>query len=366
MDFVEWCSHVLKKAIEASDWPEAMDADGIPETLLARSLFGAAFPHYATTYEESPHERKAMLAAAWALCEVGALESPGALSDPRVFMRLTYQGRALDADPVSLWSQICAVPLQPLEEELLRTVNRLVQPPGDPLLPQMVDAEVVAARLGWEPGLAKVLQVARQLHDRGLIFRQDYPGPDMTLRANLHATYRGLVWETRRGLTLESQFIDNLVIEWETTSVEFKGEQHTDTAGQKAELVKDLLGLANTQASGRRWLIIGFDDKTREYTGPPDPKLTQNHLEQLLARYTDPPVTIRYEVVDYRAGPVGKLEVLRDAAKLPYSVAKSIGEKKRILEGQIFVRHGSQTEEPTPLELQAIRDEAQRAKDRLS
>jgi hypothetical protein len=71
--------------------------------------------------------------------------------------------------------------------------------------------------------------------------------------------------------------------------------------------------------------------------------------------------------LNYRAGRVGKLEVLRDAKKLPYSVAKSLGEKsagdkKRITEGQVFVRHGSQTEPPTDAERRAIEEEGERAR----
>jgi hypothetical protein len=90
-----------------------------------------------------------------------------------------------------------------------------------------------------------------------------------------------------------------------------------DTASQKAEFVKDIIGLVNTKASGRRWMIVGFDDKTREFHGPPDPRVTQNRIEQILAEYSTPNVEVRYQVVDYRAGRVGKLEVLRDARKLP-------------------------------------------------
>jgi hypothetical protein len=41
------------------------------------------------------------------------------------------------------------------------------------------------------------------------------------------------------------------------------------TAREKAEFVKDVIGLANTKPSGRRWMIIGFDDKARKYYGPP-------------------------------------------------------------------------------------------------
>ena len=78
--------------------------------------------------------------------------------------------------------------------------------------------------------------------------------------------------------------------------------------------------------------------------------------------YTTLIVDVRYEVVDYRDGPVGMLEVLRYPRKLPYSVARSIGDRKRIEQGDIFVRHGSQVEKPTSLELQALQDEGDQAR----
>lgn len=167
-------------------------------------------------------------------------------------------------------------------------------------------------------------------------------------------------------MTLESRFIDELVKEWETTSVEFKQYFCLKTVEQKAEFIKDVLSLANTQASGRRWFIIGFYNKTHDYFGPPSPDIRQDDLERLVAEYTDPCVEVRYEVVDYRKGYVGKLEILRDARKIPYKVAKSLGDKlkgdkKQIFRGQIFVRHGSQVEEPTHSELQALLEEGERA-----
>ena len=71
-----------------------------------------------------------------------------------------------------------------------------------------------------------------------------------TIGRNLHCyvTYRGFVWEKRRGFTLESRFIDDLVAEWETTSVDFKRQLSLDTMDHKAEFIKDVLSLANTKA----------------------------------------------------------------------------------------------------------------------
>ena len=93
-------------------------------------------------------------------------------------------------------------------------------------------------------------------------------------------------------------------------------------------------------------------------------------MERLLARCTSPMVDTRYTVIDYRSGPVGQIEVLRDPKKLPYRVKEKEGGKgvdgKRLIEkDQIFVRHGSQTAEPTADELQAIIDEGDRARSLL-
>ena len=68
------------------------------------------------------------------------------------------------------------------------------------------------------------------------------------------------------------------------------------------------------------------------------------------------------EVLGYREGPVGGIEVLRDPKKLPYEVSRSVGDCKRIEKGKVFVRHGSQTEEPTAAELRALLQEGDRAR----
>ena len=47
-------------------------------------------------------------------------------------------------------------------------------------------------------------------------------------------------------------------------------------------------------------------------------------MEQHLANLTDPIVNIRYEIVDYQKGKVGKLEVIREPEKLPYKAKKDV------------------------------------------
>jgi hypothetical protein len=116
-------------------------------------------------------------------------------------------------------------------------------------------------------------------------------------------------------------------------------------------------------ASGRRWLIIGFDDKTHAYVKEPDRQVTQNRIEQILARYVEPSIDVHYEQVKYRSGIVGKLEILRDPKKLPYRVKETINRAKKpsLKPGDTFVRHGSQVVMPDKTELQALQEEDDRA-----
>jgi hypothetical protein len=176
------------------------------------------------------------------------------------------------------------------------------------------------------------------------------------------------VWEFRRDLISQSGFIDSLVEEWETTSVEFKRELILETADQKAKFIKEVISLANTQASGRRWLIAGFDDNTREFYKPVPAKIDQDRIQDLVSQYIRPSLEVRYKTVDYKGrGEVGLLEILRKARALPYSATQSLGEKKKggeqiLKEGQIFVRHGSLIREASPEEVETLRQEAEWAK----
>ena len=111
---------------------------------------------------------------------------------------------------------------------------------------------------------------------------------------------------------------------------------------------------------------MGFDDKTRGYHAPPDAAITQDRMERILADLTDPVINVRYKIVDYRLGKVGKLEVIREAEKIPYRAAKDMivdeKGKKGLEKDKVYVRHGSQTEAPTDTELQALQDEGRRAR----
>lgn len=357
MDYIDWCSYVLQTCVQAHQTSEQVRLSGISPPELATIItkeFGIDDYGKRPDFTDSTFY-KGLIFALNDLLDYGLVEKP-ILS---FRWKVTKYGRETAGDLTSVWWEICADTLEPEHEQLLSVINQLSpQKAPDHVWLEELFPETLLAETGWEKDTLRLFRVAHELQELRYVDGSFMTPTHFTVQAN----YKGLVWETRRGITQESKFIDDLIAEWETTSVDFKRDVHTDTASAKAELIKDILSLANTRASGRRWMIIGFEDKSRDYYGPPDPKLTQNHLEQIMAQYTAPVVDLRYRVVDYRKGKVGVVEVLRDPKKLPYRVAKSLGDKalgdkKRIEKDQIFVRHGSQVEAPSADERKELQDE---------
>jgi hypothetical protein len=354
MDFVDWCSLVLNRFIEVSRNDHQAWYVGIGPNAISEHFFNSSFHSMGS----SPRSQ-AIVDATNELLNTGFITYKRKPFDTYL---VTQRGIEVADDPILFWQNICSKKLLPEQQELLNAVNGLSEKSENDFayLKKISTADILSS-LNWTEN--QLQGVAKSL-ESNLGFLSDV-GSTLS-RFILHSTYPGLIWTTRRGITLEAKRIDALVKIWETTSVDFKQELHLDTADQKAEFVKDILGLANTQSSPPRLLIIGFVDKTRSYYGPPDASLSQNRIEQILAYLTSPVVNVRYETVEYPSGLVGQIEVIREAEKLPYRVAEGIGFKgkggRRIEKDQIFVRHGSQTEEPTVEELKLIIAEGDRAR----
>jgi hypothetical protein len=347
MDFINWCTLVLNRLIEANQNDPNAWFVGISIDDVCRHFFNCSI----YTLGDDP-KRKALNDATRELLQLGFLlpkDKHGA------HLSVTQQGIEATDDLIPTWEYICSKKLSPEQQEFLKVINSLSENIETDFawLEHPKTAHILSV-LGWTDS-SRMYSVGKPLEEN-LGFVIDYPF--MTREYGFRATYPGLVWTSRRGITLESKRIDALVRVWETTSVDFKRELSLDTADNKAEFVKDILGLVNTQSSPPRLLIIGFDDKTRNFHSPPDPRITQDRIEQILRDLTSPMVNVRFERIEYRSGIVGQIEVIRESKKLPYRVRDGCGFKGkggyRVEKDQIFVRHGSQTEEPTPEELKSI------------
>ena len=371
MDYFQWCERVLSEYLAAAKDSLEVRRDGLRPDQVARRIFGSEAVNKDGFFASSGWE--SVKQAIKDLDDEGYIYTDDVYygDEPHSPGKITSEGEDyLEEEEkrwVSWWATcISAEKLKQEQRDLLELVHRL-SPREEQTHAWMewIHQEALCRELGWEAErLRLVIREIRTSHDYIKPRPNYYPlGKTPPHELLVRETYMGLVLQTKCHLTMEAREIDYLVEEWETRSVDFKQELETRTKDQKAEFVKDVLGLVNTKASGERWLIVGFDDKMRTYHPGCTLPSRQDDLERILSTYTNPMVDIRYDIVEHYQGPVGRLRVLRDPAKLPYRVAKSVGEKKRIEEGQTFVRHGSLTEQPTDAELQALLEEGERARE---
>lgn len=175
-------------------------------------------------------------------------------------------------------------------------------------------------------GTARGYLMTQQLHDIGMIQQRAHTGGHI----DVVPTYVGIIRVTREAETKWTKLVNQLVEEWETTNVEFKRELNLSRDKEKAEFVRDILGLATTNSSGRRFLVIGFDDKTHLFVQSVDPYITQEHLEQMLYVYSEPSPRTKYTVVPWASGTIAIIEIL-DPHKKSLIVLRNILEVRRAL-----------------------------------
>jgi hypothetical protein len=225
-------------------------------------------------------------------------------------------------------------------------------------------------RLGWPHDDDVAAELVFSLGDAGLL---DTSHVTMGGGWDIFPTYAGIVRATESEVSELHDLVRGLLPDWETTNTEIKRELHLDSKDQKAEFVRDLLGLANTQVTGDRHLVVGWDPKSREFTTPADPSVTADRIEDLLDQYTTPTVTVKVRRFTWNAtGEALVIEVQRDRTRVPYRVKKALtGEKRHIEVGEVYVRHGSHVVAASPEEIADLETEADRsseanAKGRLS
>ena len=123
MDFVDWADTVLHTLIDLTREVDGGNSIGVHENRLADWLFSSK---RAVTAAESEQQRSGMFDAMLSLEAIGAVDGVR-----KKWFTVTRSGRQHAADPVPVWQQVCAEPLEPEEEELLCLINRLSPEPGD-------------------------------------------------------------------------------------------------------------------------------------------------------------------------------------------------------------------------------------------
>lgn len=365
MDYISWCHRVLAVLNEENHNPNLTPLD------IGKKLFGENLYQLFGDFWSSI-QGQALLHA------LGELRHLGFISERHSFQDITGKGQQLLADPHSYWEEICRIELDEEARQMLQFINQdSPKLGGEPpcVTISTIKRNEILARFELLP--PERWDELNESYERVLIhtpyvlyklgFARIHGGLHDCTSRGLSATYRGVVRETRRGETLETKFLDKLVDEWETPTVEFKQELHLYTKPQRAEFVKDVLALANTKASGERFLIVGFiDEAPHAYHQTPGSEITQERIEAALKQYSSPAVRVRYSTVDFRDGKVGKLEVFRDKHNLPYRATETVRSrpngKPHLTAGAVYVRLNSLIMEADEQEIERLQQEGDRAR----
>ena len=343
MKYVDWVEGVLRAAVETFDAGNGFSTD---EHEIAAQLG-----------EDRDEIVEALGDALRDLDRLGLLDVRN-----RLDIRPMPEARKIRVSSLSTtWPSFMMWLEDRAERFLVKVVEMSVHQSDRTAFVREVEAEDVLRELGEVPARGDADPLVRHLEQLGLV-----DGRGATFgRTPVFPTYAGIVRATEKVASEGQGLVLGLLEDWETANTEFKRELHLDSNDHKAEFVRDVLALANTQVTGNRYLVTGFDPDTHVFTTMADPRVTQDRIEDVLNEYADPPVATRYVTFAWThgTGEVGILEVRRDRAKAPYRVKKDMaGATKSIRVRQVFVRHNSHVAEASPEEIADIEAEAKRAR----
>lgn len=150
---------------------------------------------------------------------------------------------------------------------------------------------------------------------------------------------------------LSDDAIDALRFKSEGTDLDFKRRQYrlskTDEA-DKAELLKDILAMANASRDGPAYILIGFAERKphpAEVVGIAD-SLDDAQLQQFVNSKVKPKLAFRYEERMYEDKQIGVITIPKQPR--PFYLANSYGSLKSNV---VYVRRGSSTDEAEPPEI---------------
>jgi hypothetical protein len=153
---------------------------------------------------------------------------------------------------------------------------------------------------------------------------------------------------------MNSQLLEKLLYEEESTTLDFKKEQYQfsrATEEEKSELVKDILGFTNAWRRSEAYILIGVE----EVRGGKSQVIgIQNHLDdhslqQFINNLTNQPVHFHYEAVAIEGKQVGVIRIEQQIR--PIYLKRPYG---RLDKEKVYVRRGSSTDPTKPATLEEI------------
>lgn len=119
----------------------------------------------------------------------------------------------------------------------------------------------------------------------------------------------------------------------EGPKLDFKLKLSLSTDGEKKELCKDVIAIANSRG-GRGYIIFGVEDKTKRIVGVKSSDYNEEKIQQSIYNRVDPPVPISVDLFQLEGKTLAVLTIFRSHHK-PHQMLQN---------GSFYVRRGSTTD----------------------
>ncbi|MEJ2794643.1 ATP-binding protein [Iodobacter sp. LRB] len=153
---------------------------------------------------------------------------------------------------------------------------------------------------------------------------------------------------------MSDEILNKLRYRSESDDLDFKQAQYHFIGGtemSKAEMLKDILAMANAWREGAAYIVLGFKDQRphpAEVTGI-TVQIDDAQLQQFVNDKVKPKLTFRYEEHLYEGKTVGLISIPKQ--KRPFFIVNAYGKLKSNV---VYVRRGSSTCEAEPTEAIAM------------
>lgn len=127
--------------------------------------------------------------------------------------------------------------------------------------------------------------------------------------------------------------LKNLLKMREGPNLDFKLKISIESDGEKKELTRDVIAIANSMG-GRGYLIFGVEDKTKKIVGINPSDFNEEKIQQIIYNRCDPPVPISIDIQKIQNKDIAVMTIYRSDHK-PHQMIRN---------GAFYIRRGSTTD----------------------
>lgn len=132
---------------------------------------------------------------------------------------------------------------------------------------------------------------------------------------------------------MDADRIKQLLRREEGPKLDFKATLRLNTEGEKKELTKDVIAIANSRG-GRGYILYGVEDKTKRLLGIEPGDFQEEQIQQIIYNRSDPPVPVTVDFQEYNGVLLAVITIFKSHHK-PHQMLQN---------GSFYIRRGSTTD----------------------